>query len=61
MPAIPSSDQLARDLAVRDLTDPAEGPHAIQLLVELAVRALRATPASRGEEMPLTSTFSGGP
>jgi phenylalanyl-tRNA synthetase alpha chain len=33
--------QLARDLAIRDLTDPAEGPHAIQLLVDLAVDALR--------------------
>lgn len=25
--------QLARDLAIRDLTDPAEGPHVLQLLV----------------------------
>lgn len=33
-------DQLARDLAVRDLTDPAEGHHAIQLLVDIAVDAL---------------------
>lgn len=32
--------QLARDLALRDLTDPAAGPHAIQLLVDSAVRAL---------------------
>lgn len=32
--------QLAHDLAVRDLTDPAEGPHALQLLVDLAVEAL---------------------
>jgi phenylalanyl-tRNA synthetase alpha chain len=33
-------DQLARDLALRDLTDPAEGSHAIQLLVDLAASAL---------------------
>jgi phenylalanyl-tRNA synthetase alpha chain len=33
-------DQLARDLAVRDLTDPNEGPHALQLLVDAAVDAL---------------------
>ena len=28
------------DLPLRDLTDPAEGPHAIQLLIDLAVDAL---------------------
>lgn len=33
-------DQLARDLAVRDLTDPAEGDHAIQRLIDLATDAL---------------------
>ena len=33
-------EQLARDLAVRDLTDPAEGDHAIQRLLDLAVAAL---------------------
>jgi phenylalanyl-tRNA synthetase alpha chain len=37
-----SSDQLARDLAIRDLTDPAAGGHAIQLLIDLAVAALTA-------------------
>ncbi len=37
-----SPGQLARDLAIRDLTDPAEGPHAIQQLVDLAVAALAA-------------------
>jgi phenylalanyl-tRNA synthetase alpha chain len=37
-----SSDQLARDLAIRDLTDPAAGRHAIQLLIDLAVAALTA-------------------
>jgi len=31
---------LERQLALRDLTDPAEGPHALQLLVDLAARAL---------------------
>lgn len=40
MTARVSADQLARDLVVRDLTDPAEGPHAIQLIVDRAVRAL---------------------
>jgi phenylalanyl-tRNA synthetase alpha chain len=35
-----SADQLARDRAVRDLTDPAEGSHAIQLIVDRAVHAL---------------------
>jgi phenylalanyl-tRNA synthetase alpha chain len=32
--------QLRRDLAVRDLTDPQDGPHAIQLIVDEAVEAL---------------------
>ncbi len=40
MTARVTSDQLSRDLAVRDLADPAEGPHAIQLIVDRAVRAL---------------------
>jgi phenylalanyl-tRNA synthetase alpha chain len=40
MPAILKPDQLARDLAARDLTDTAQGPHAIQLLIDLAVQAL---------------------
>ena len=40
MPARLSADQRRRDLAVRDLTDPAEGPHAIQLVVHRAVAAL---------------------
>jgi phenylalanyl-tRNA synthetase alpha chain len=35
-----SPDQLARDLAVRDLTDPEQGPHAIQLLIDEALSAL---------------------
>jgi phenylalanyl-tRNA synthetase alpha chain len=40
VPARLSTDQRRRDLAVRDLTDPAEGPHAIQLVVHRAVAAL---------------------
>jgi phenylalanyl-tRNA synthetase alpha chain len=37
-----TADQLGRDLALRDLTDPDAGPHGVQLLVEAAVRALAA-------------------
>jgi phenylalanyl-tRNA synthetase alpha chain len=40
MPAHLTAAQLARDLAVTDLSDPADGPHAIQLLIEAAVAAL---------------------
>ncbi|MGW4379474.1 PheS-related mystery ligase SrmL [Kitasatospora sp. NPDC004531] len=40
VPVTLSADQLARDLAVRDLTDPTAGPHALQLLVERAAEAL---------------------
>ncbi|MFJ5228870.1 hypothetical protein ACIQBJ_03115 [Kitasatospora sp. NPDC088391] len=35
-----SAEQLAADLAVRDLTDPAAGPHALQLVLDGAVDAL---------------------
>jgi phenylalanyl-tRNA synthetase alpha chain len=45
MPSAPPTltpDELARDLAVRDLTDPGQGRHAIQLLVDAAVAALAA-------------------
>jgi phenylalanyl-tRNA synthetase alpha chain len=35
-----TSEQLARDLNLRDLTDPAEGRHALQLLIDLAVDVL---------------------
>ncbi|RZQ65983.1 hypothetical protein [Amycolatopsis suaedae] len=35
-----SAEQLARDLVVRDLTDPAAGPHAVQLVLDRAVGAL---------------------
>src|SRR5215472_16537876 len=37
-----AADQLGRDLSVRDLTDPAEGPHAIQLVADRAAGALAA-------------------
>src|SRR5689334_9178983 len=33
---------LATDLAVRDLTDPAQGPHAIQLIVQAVLDAASA-------------------
>jgi phenylalanyl-tRNA synthetase alpha chain len=35
--------EVSRALAVRDLTDPVEGPHALQRLVDDAVGALRAS------------------
>lgn len=38
--AIVSPDALERALALRDLTDPAQGPHAMQLVVDAAVSAL---------------------
>lgn len=37
-----SAGQLSRDLAIPDLSDPADGPHAIQLIAEIAVSALQA-------------------
>jgi phenylalanyl-tRNA synthetase alpha chain len=37
-----SPSQLAQDLGVRDLTDPDQGRHAIQLLVDTAVASLAA-------------------
>jgi phenylalanyl-tRNA synthetase alpha chain len=40
VPTYLSQTQLARDLALRDLADPDSGPHAIQLLVDLASDAL---------------------
>lgn len=42
MPTTLTPEQLARDLAVRDLTDPDAGPHALQLLVTGAVDVLAA-------------------
>jgi phenylalanyl-tRNA synthetase alpha chain len=41
MPETLTPTQLTRDLAVRDLTDPAAGPHAVQLVVERAVAAVK--------------------
>jgi phenylalanyl-tRNA synthetase alpha chain len=35
-----SPAQLAHDLAIPDLTDPADGPHAVQQLIDVAVTAL---------------------
>ncbi|MFD1934739.1 hypothetical protein ACFSKW_25015 [Nonomuraea mangrovi] len=35
--------ELARALTVRDLSDPSQGPHAIQLVVDTLVRALEAS------------------
>jgi phenylalanyl-tRNA synthetase alpha chain len=43
MPNTLTAEQLARDLALRDLTDPQSGPHAIQQLVDIAVDALTAS------------------
>ncbi|MHA6623428.1 PheS-related mystery ligase SrmL [Pseudonocardia sp. DLS-67] len=40
MPAIPSPDHVAAALALRDLTDPAQGAHAAGLLLDAAVDAL---------------------
>jgi phenylalanyl-tRNA synthetase alpha chain len=40
MPGYLAPAQLRRDLSIRDLSDPAEGPHAIQLVTEAAVGAL---------------------
>jgi phenylalanyl-tRNA synthetase alpha chain len=37
-----SAEQLSRDIAIRDLSDPADGPHAIQLIAVAAVCALEA-------------------
>lgn len=40
-PRLLSAEELRQALALRDLTDPAQGPHALQLLVEAALSALR--------------------
>jgi phenylalanyl-tRNA synthetase alpha chain len=41
-PSVLTAAALGRDLAIRDLTDPSTGPHAVQLLVDDAVGALAA-------------------
>lgn len=43
MPTVLNPDQLQHALALRDLTDPEAGIHAIQMLVDLAVDALAQT------------------
>ena len=58
MTATLSPDHVAAALALRDLTDPAQGPHAVGLLLDAAVdalaarwpsavRVLRSSPAAR--------------
>ncbi len=42
MPEALTAAQLTHALAVRDLTDPAAGPHAVQLVVDRAVAAVAA-------------------
>jgi phenylalanyl-tRNA synthetase alpha chain len=37
-----TAEQVAHDLAIRDLTDPSEGEHALQLLIDDATAALRS-------------------
>ncbi|MGK3201877.1 hypothetical protein [Amycolatopsis sp. MEPSY49] len=51
MPEPLTAAQLTRDLAVRDLTDPAAGPHAIQLVVDRAVSAV-ALPGTEVRRWP---------
>jgi len=41
--SILGAEELRRALSVRDLTDPTQGPHAMQHLVSAALEALRAT------------------
>jgi phenylalanyl-tRNA synthetase alpha chain len=43
MPTALTAEQLRHDLNLRDLTDPSEGAHGVQLLVDLAVVALADT------------------
>src|SRR4249919_3887435 len=40
-PAHLGSDALARDLSIRDLTDPGQGPHALQLLLGEIISSLQ--------------------
>ena len=44
--------QLQRDLGLRDLSDPAEGPHAIQVLIGQAVEAAMPGLGLRGPLVP---------
>jgi phenylalanyl-tRNA synthetase alpha chain len=43
VPTTLTSEQVAHDLAIRDLTDPIEGQHALQLLIDDATAALRSS------------------
>ena len=43
MPITLTPEQVAHDLAIRDLTDPSEGDHALQLLIDNATTALSST------------------
>jgi phenylalanyl-tRNA synthetase alpha chain len=62
MPTL-SPAALARDLSVRDLTDPTAGPHALQLLVDAAVAALagawgcKVRVARRGPLVPVEDNY----
>jgi phenylalanyl-tRNA synthetase alpha chain len=56
--AILSPDAVERALALRDLTDPAQGPHAMQLVVDAAVAALArawGTPVTVERAHPVVS------
>src|SRR5262245_54126047 len=44
MSIVLSADEVRRALSIRDLTDPAQGPHAMQVLVDAALAALAAWP-----------------
>jgi phenylalanyl-tRNA synthetase alpha chain len=43
VPTLLTAAQVAHDLAMRDLTDPSEGEHALQLLIDDATAALRSS------------------
>ena len=57
MSALLTPAELTAALSLRDLTDPASGPHAMQLLLDTAVDALSATSrVSWHRDRPLVST-----
>jgi phenylalanyl-tRNA synthetase alpha chain len=41
-PSVLSAEEVRRALSIRDLTDPAGGPHALQQLIDAATAALTA-------------------
>ena len=63
MPTALTPEQVAHDLAIRDLTDPSEGAHALQLLIDAASAALSsswgcALRTARGPRIvPLTENY----